>query len=157
MAASRIERLSESVTLYLGDCREILPTLEKVDAVVTDPPYGTGFDFGAMNRPRFAKQPDGNKWGKAWGRMVGDDRPFDPTLWLQWPGVFCGAHHYCDKLPGGNVWLVWEKGVPEGMASSACELAWTSLSGGGVRRKKILWSGFRRETVPDSRAGFHAS
>ncbi|MDE2472591.1 MAG: site-specific DNA-methyltransferase [Bradyrhizobium sp.] len=29
--------------LYLGDCREILPTLPKVDAVVTDPPYGVGF------------------------------------------------------------------------------------------------------------------
>lgn len=27
-------------TLYLGDCRDILPTLPKVDAVVTDPPYG---------------------------------------------------------------------------------------------------------------------
>jgi DNA modification methylase len=38
---SRIETLAEGVTLYLGDCREILPTLPKVDAVVTDPPYGT--------------------------------------------------------------------------------------------------------------------
>ncbi len=28
--------------LYLGDCRDILPTLGKVDAVVTDPPYGIG-------------------------------------------------------------------------------------------------------------------
>lgn len=36
---SRIETLAEGVTLYLGDCREILPTLPKVDAVVTDPPY----------------------------------------------------------------------------------------------------------------------
>jgi site-specific DNA-methyltransferase (adenine-specific)/modification methylase len=27
-------------TLYLGDCREILPTLPRVDAVITDPPYG---------------------------------------------------------------------------------------------------------------------
>ena len=27
-------------TLYLGDCREILPTLPKVDACITDPPYG---------------------------------------------------------------------------------------------------------------------
>lgn len=27
-------------TLYLGDCLEILPTLPKVDAVITDPPYG---------------------------------------------------------------------------------------------------------------------
>lgn len=36
---SRVEHLSDSVTLYLGDCREILPTLGNVDAVVTDPPY----------------------------------------------------------------------------------------------------------------------
>lgn len=35
-------------TLYLGDCREILPTLGKVDAVVTDPPYGMEF---RSNRP----------------------------------------------------------------------------------------------------------
>ena len=32
-----------NATLYLGDCLEILPTLGKVDAVVTDPPYGMGF------------------------------------------------------------------------------------------------------------------
>ena len=34
----RIERIGDA-TLYLGDCLEILPTLDKVDAVVTDPPY----------------------------------------------------------------------------------------------------------------------
>ena len=33
--------------LYLGDCLEILPTLDKVDAVITDPPYGIGFCHGA--------------------------------------------------------------------------------------------------------------
>ena len=37
--SGRVEHLAEGVTLYLGDCREILPTLGKVDAVVTDPPY----------------------------------------------------------------------------------------------------------------------
>lgn len=36
---NRIEHLADGVTLYLGDCREILPTLGRVDAVVTDPPY----------------------------------------------------------------------------------------------------------------------
>ena len=35
----RIEQIGDA-TLYLGDCLEILPTLGKVDAVVTDPPYG---------------------------------------------------------------------------------------------------------------------
>ena len=37
--------MAEKVTignceLYLGDCMEVLPTLLKVDAVITDPPYG---------------------------------------------------------------------------------------------------------------------
>lgn len=32
--------------LILGDCREVLPTLGKVDAVVTDPPYGQSFKSG---------------------------------------------------------------------------------------------------------------
>ena len=36
---SRIETIGNA-TLYLGDCMEILPTLGKVDAVITDPPYG---------------------------------------------------------------------------------------------------------------------
>ena len=30
-------------TLYLGDCMDILPTLSKMDAVITDPPYGMNF------------------------------------------------------------------------------------------------------------------
>ena len=37
----RIEQIGNA-TLYLGDCREILPTLPKVDLVLTDPPYGIG-------------------------------------------------------------------------------------------------------------------
>jgi site-specific DNA-methyltransferase (adenine-specific) len=32
-----------NVQLYCGDCLEILPGLSKVDAVVTDPPYGMAF------------------------------------------------------------------------------------------------------------------
>lgn len=35
----RVETIGDA-TLYLGDCLEILPTLGKVDAVVSDPPYG---------------------------------------------------------------------------------------------------------------------
>lgn len=31
-----------SVTLYHGDCRDVLPTLGKVDVVITDPPYSSG-------------------------------------------------------------------------------------------------------------------
>lgn len=39
----RVEHLAEGVTLYLGDCREVLPTLGHHGAVITDPPYGMDF------------------------------------------------------------------------------------------------------------------
>lgn len=42
---SDVVRIGDA-TLYHGDCLEILPTLPKVDAVVTDPPYGIGFKYG---------------------------------------------------------------------------------------------------------------
>ena len=41
----RTETIGDA-TLYLGDCLEILPTVGKVDAVVTDPPYGVGLEYG---------------------------------------------------------------------------------------------------------------
>jgi len=44
--------------LYQGDCLEVLPTLGKVDAVVTDPPYGIGFKYESYD-----DSPDGyGKW-----------------------------------------------------------------------------------------------
>jgi site-specific DNA-methyltransferase (adenine-specific)/modification methylase len=46
MPVGRVEHIGRA-TLYLGDCRDILPTLPKVDAVVTDPPYGIGWDYAS--------------------------------------------------------------------------------------------------------------
>jgi site-specific DNA-methyltransferase (adenine-specific) len=43
---TKIEHLSDSVTLYLGDCRDVLPTLPRADAVIADPPYGIPHAFG---------------------------------------------------------------------------------------------------------------
>lgn len=48
---SRVEVIGDA-TLYLGDCMEILPTLPKVDAVITDPPYGLGGSSGSINEAR---------------------------------------------------------------------------------------------------------
>lgn len=60
MTSHRIERLAEGITLYLGDCREILPTLPKVDAVVTSPPYN---QLDGLNR-----KPSG-LWGDSSGGL----------------------------------------------------------------------------------------
>jgi site-specific DNA-methyltransferase (adenine-specific) len=37
----RSEEIADGVTVYLGDCREIMPTLSPLDAIITDLPYGT--------------------------------------------------------------------------------------------------------------------
>lgn len=42
--------ITEHCTLYLGDCLDVLPTLGKVDAVVTDPPYGVGGSTNGMRK-----------------------------------------------------------------------------------------------------------
>lgn len=46
------------IEVYCGDCREVLPLLEPVDAIVTDPPYGIGLDYGHSDSLR----PDRNMW-----------------------------------------------------------------------------------------------
>ena len=58
-------------TLYCGDCLEILPTLDKVDAVVTDPPYGIGVD----------KKMHQNS-GQQYGNAAAPKRLYQDTDWL---------------------------------------------------------------------------
>jgi len=38
-----------NAVMYHGDCLDILPTIGKADAVVTDPPYNVGKDYGTHN------------------------------------------------------------------------------------------------------------
>jgi site-specific DNA-methyltransferase (adenine-specific) len=49
-ASFREEYLADNVRLMCGDCREIIPTLDKVDAVITDPPFGIENIVGMYGR-----------------------------------------------------------------------------------------------------------
>jgi site-specific DNA-methyltransferase (adenine-specific) len=42
----------DGITIFLGDCREILPHLPKVDLVLTDPPYGHNNNDGDLAHRR---------------------------------------------------------------------------------------------------------
>jgi len=96
-------------TLYLGDCRDILPTLKGVDAVVTDPPYGVNnncdYTRFTLSSKSMTKHPNLTKYPP----IEADNKPFDPSLILRFPQVITwGGNHYADKLPRGT-WLVWIK------------------------------------------------
>lgn len=132
------------ITIYLGDCRDILPTLDagSVDLVLTDPPYGVRND---CDYTRFTNGKSQNH--NSGSDMVGDDQPFDPSPFLGFPRVVMfGANYYADSLPIGT-WLVWLKKRDHqlGMFLSDCEIAWQK-GGIGVYLYRHIWNGFDRES-----------
>lgn len=138
-----------SCELYLGDCREILPTLPKVDAVVTDPPYGIGESAGkAATRTSglASRLRDASRYRRDYGTDDWDDSTADAEVALaigkaKWAVVF-GGNYY--DLPPSSCWLVWDK-LNGDTDFADCELAWTNLPK-AVRRIRFLWNGcMRRE------------
>lgn len=122
------------VTLYHGDCRDILPHLEPVDLVLTDPPYGIGEAAGAnKSRGNLAVAQD-------YGNDNWDNEPIPQDLinqLINQPAVIFGGNYYA--MPPSPCWLVWNK--LNGTTDFAdCELAWTNLPG-AVRKIDYLWNG----------------
>ncbi len=139
------------IVLYCGDCRDIVPLLPPVDLVLTDPQYqlANGRRANTMgktvgrNSGRVLK---GNALqNRDYGKVQGDDEPFDPAFLLAYPNVILwGAIHYSDKLPNSTRWLVWDKrdgGTSDDNAD--CEMAWTNI-GGPARIFRQLWRGVCR-------------
>lgn len=124
----------EMYQLIQGDCIEILPTLTGIDAVVSDPPYGIAYCHGARR--------GGVLLGTDGMSIVGDNEPFDPSPWLNFPiVVLWGANHYASRLPDSSRWLVWDKrdGIPSNDQAD-CEMAWTNQRG-VARLKTRYWNG----------------
>lgn len=131
------------VTLYLGDCRKLLPTI-KADAIISDPPYGFGYD-PSRNRKDQRTQKGLSMTDRNWKQIDGEAEAFDPRAMLCAPIVLLwGANHYADKLPSSKRWLIWDKrdGTPSDNQSDA-ELAWCNV-GGSVRMHRQLWRGVAR-------------
>ncbi len=148
MGMMRIETIAEGVTLYLGDCREILPTLGKVDAVVTDPPYGIGYVSGPISKNSISTT--GKRFSVA---IIGDDAPFDPAPWLTTSDACCftGAQHFAERLPGGS-FHVWNKRVGyKPLDQADGDLIWISGEKRALRIIDLLWRGICRSTENDSK------
>jgi site-specific DNA-methyltransferase (adenine-specific) len=133
-----------TVTIYHGDCREIMPDLQAVEMVLTDPPYGVRerTDRQSKGRGNLARSND-------FPAVHGDDAPFDPAHLLDFPRVVLfGANYYADRLPTTGSWLVWDK--LDGLVTEKrlvgfddnadVELAWTNL-GGPARLIRHRWKG----------------
>jgi DNA modification methylase len=107
-----------SISIYHGDSREILPKLGRFDLLLTDPPYGIGYEASRYRGSSFE------------GIISGDEIAFDPSLLLgvSEASIIWGANNFCDKLPIGG-WLCWDKRgseIADKIPGSPFELAWCS-------------------------------
>ncbi len=110
-------------TLYLGDCREVLPTLSGVDAVVTDPPYG--IDYGRAGG--FSASHGWGPWREnvSWDEQRPPREIFDMIRACSAEQIIWGGNYFTDYLPPTMRWLVWDKCQREFSLADA-EFAWCS-------------------------------
>lgn len=103
--------------LYLGDCTNIVPSLNRADLILTDPPYG------------IAHVMKGGKGTGHWTLLSGGN-PWDaeaPNIQFMMNAadnfIIWGGNYF--PLPPSRCWLVWNKlnAVP---TMGQCELAWTN-------------------------------
>ena len=113
------------ITIYHGDCREILPHLPKVDLVLTDPPYGIG---------RASKEISTSSHGghKGWPEAAWDISPPSNELlaMVVQKGRDCvvwGANYFPHAMPASAGWMLWDKGQRIDQADG--ELAASSRKG----------------------------
>ena len=118
--------------LWLGDCRDVLPLLDNVDLILTDPPYGIGY----ANKPMF---------GKGKKQSPHKHKPWDdatPPSWMfglmQEKARNCiifGGNYY--PLPNRRCWLSWFK--PDSPPSMGdFELAWTTLDRSSLQFERSI-------------------
>lgn len=107
-------------TLYLGDCMDILPTLGKVDAVITDPPYGIADNY--------LKPSAKGEWSNLYSEKIDWDS-FAPeetvkiAISLSNTAIVWGGNYF--SLTPSRGWLIWDK--MQSHSSGHAELAWTNL------------------------------
>ena len=71
------------VTIYHGDCRELLPNLA-VSVVVTDPPYGMNAKFQREGMRCKSSLASAGDYSRNWDAITGDSEPFNPSHLLNY-------------------------------------------------------------------------
>jgi site-specific DNA-methyltransferase (adenine-specific)/modification methylase len=116
----RVEKIGLA-TLYLGDCREIAPGLDRPAAVISDPPYGLGDKWvqGGIGRwPLRDRDLKDGGWDTVRGEFV-NELPALSDICIIW-----GGNYY--DLPASRGWLAWDK-MQRDFSTGDLELAWTSI------------------------------
>ena len=130
----------EGITIYHGDCREILPQLGPVDLVLTDPPYG--LKENAHRVASRGKLANTIYYGDFdWDAKPADQDEINIAIASGNHSIIWGGNFF--HLPPSRGWLVWDK-INSGNFAD-CELAWTNLKM-SVRLFRHMWNGMLRDS-----------
>ena len=110
----REERIGDC-RLIQGDCMNIMPLLGKVDAVLTDPPYGIGIAANPVRQKHRKKK---------WDDFSATDDHISSMLRISIEQIIWGGNYFA--LPPSRGFLVWDKKQPENFSLAMCEQAWWS-------------------------------
>ena len=113
----------KGITIYHGDCREVMPTLPKVDLVLTDPPYGIGPVWNGGKGHGWSRTDSQKGERILWDRSVVELDVIRLATDKAPVSIVWGGNHYA--LSPSRCWLIWNK--PErGFTLAEAELAWTN-------------------------------
>ena len=144
--------------IICGDCLDVMKHIQdkSVDLVLTDPPYGIGYD-------KLAAEKGGQQYGKAAAQKKQylytdwDIEPekvyFDEMLRVGGNQIIFGGEHLCLNLPKSRGWIVWDKKTGSNNFSD-CELAWSSFDK-PLKRYEFMWNGMLQEDMKEKENRWH--
>jgi site-specific DNA-methyltransferase (adenine-specific) len=116
---------------FNADCMEIMSRYPDkwFDLAVVDPEYG--IDVANMNmgtgKGKKCSKIQNRKWKpKDWDKSIPNKIFFDELFRVSKNQIIWGGNYF--GLPAFKHFIVWDKGIPDGMSFSDCELAWTSFN-----------------------------
>lgn len=122
----------QGITIYHGDNRKILPTLGKVDLVLTDPPYGVNMDQGFQGFGGFGEPIARRQYPDTWDSERPSKEVFNLILEKGEVVLIFGGNFFADLLPQSKHWLVWDKKNTMPTFGDA-ELVWTNVDRNSIK------------------------
>lgn len=141
-----------------SDCMDILKQLPDkcIDLVLTDPPYGIGYDSVAT---KYSGTRQGNGLGirgnykkSNWDNATPSKEVFEEIIRISKNQIIFGGNYFANMLSNSKCWIVWDKHINGDFAD--CELAWTSFDK-PVKKYDFLWNGMLQQNMKNKEVRIH--
>jgi len=139
--------------LFNEDCLDVMRRLadKSVDLILTDPPYGAGFEVMKKITVSNCAAVGDYHYGD-WNNSIPGAEYFSEIMRVSKHQVIFGGNYFVEHLRNSPCWIVWDKDNSGNFAD--CELAWCSFSS-AVRRFKYRWNGMLQQDMKNKEDRIH--